>query len=119
MDYKELDVWKSSFELVKLVYHFTGQLPSNEEFGLSHQIRRAAVSIPSNIAEGVGRNSSKETIQFLFIARGSIFELETQLILCNEIYKVDTNEYDALFQKLQNCKMLINGFINYYQKKLQ
>ncbi len=117
MDYKELDVWKSSIELAKLVYHFTRQLPSNEEYGLSHQMRRAVISIPSNIAEGIGRNTSKETIQFLFIARGSIFELETQLILCKEIFKVDTHDYDALFQKLQNCKMLINGFINYYQKK--
>ena len=117
MDYKELDVWKATMELAKLVYQFTLQLPSNEEFGLSHQLRRAAVSIPSNIAEGVGRNYSKDTIQFLFIARGSIFELETQITLCKEIFNIDNTSFETLWQKLQNSKMLINGFINYYQKK--
>ncbi|MHC1703774.1 MAG: four helix bundle protein [Tenuifilaceae bacterium] len=117
MDYKELDVWKESKELVKLVYSITNSLPSNEQFGLTLQIRRSAVSVPSNIAEGVGRNHTKDTIQFLFISRGSIYELETQLIISKELYKFDEKEYTIVWEKIQNCKMLINGFINYYQKK--
>lgn len=117
MDYKELDVWKETKELVKLVYAFTNDMPSNEQFGLTLQVRRAAVSIPSNIAEGIGRNHTKDTIQFLFIARGSMFELETQLILCKEIYNLNNAQFEQLWAKLQNCKMLINGFINYYQNK--
>lgn len=117
MEYKELDVWKAAIELAKLVYQFTLQLPSNEELGLSTQMKRAAVSIPSNIAEGLGRNHYKDTIPFLFIARGSIYDLETQLMLCIEIFKIDKIEFDKLWDKLQNCKMLINGFINYFQKR--
>ncbi len=117
MDYKELDVWKETKELVKLVYEFTNDMPSNEQFGLTLQVRRAAVSIPSNIAEGIGRNHTKDTIQFLFIARGSMFELETQLILCKEIYNLNNSQFEQLWTKLQNCKMLINGFINYFQNK--
>ena len=117
MDYKELDVWKETKELVKLVYAFTNDMPLNEQFGLTLQVRRAAVSIPSNIAEGIGRNHTKDTIQFLFIARGSMFELETQLILCKEICNLNNAQFEQLWTKLQNCKMLINGFINYYQNK--
>ncbi|NVO09969.1 MAG: four helix bundle protein [Bacteroidales bacterium] len=117
MDYKELDVWKESKELVKLVYSLTNSLPVNEQFGLTNQIRRSAVSVPSNIAEGVGRNHSKDTIQFLYIARGSLYELETQLIISNELFKYSSIEYQKCWDILQNCKMLINGFINYYQKK--
>ena len=117
MDYKELDVWKESKELVKQIYTLTNSLPQCEQFGLTMQMRRSAVSVPSNIAEGVGRNHSKDTLQFLFIARGSIYELETQLIISKELFTLNEVEFDIVWQKLQNCKMLINGFINYYQKK--
>ena len=117
MDYKELDVWKESKELVKLVYSLTNSLPSNEQFGLILQIRRSSISVPSNIAEGIGRNHSKDTIQFLFIARGSLYEIETQLIISRELFSLNESEFDLTWNKLQNCKMLINGFINYYQKK--
>jgi len=117
MDYKELDVWKESKELVKLVYSLTNSLPANEQFGLTIQIKRSAVSVPSNIAEGVGRNHSKETIQFLHITRRSLYELETQLNISNELFHYDSIEYHKCWDILQNCKMLINGFINYYKKQ--
>lgn len=117
MDYKELDVWKESKELVKLIYSLTNSLPSSEQFGLILQIRRSAISVPSNIAEGVGRNHSKDTIQFLYIARGSLYELETQLVISKELFSLEENEFDVIWNKIQNCKMLINGFISYYQKK--
>ncbi len=89
MEYKELDVWKENKELVKLVYSLTNSLPPNEQFGLTLQIRRSAISIPSNIAEGIGRNHTKDTLQFLYIARGSAYELETQLIISKELFNLN------------------------------
>nr|WP_317623063.1 four helix bundle protein [Thiohalomonas denitrificans] len=77
--HEQLEAWKVSMNLVKSVYDLTAKFPPEERYGLSQQMRRAAVSIPSNIAEGSGRNHSKEYLQFLAISRGSLAELETQL----------------------------------------
>lgn len=79
MIYKDLEVWKQSMVLVTEVHQATGDFPKEELFGLVSQMRRAAVSIPSNIAEGCGRKNTKEYIQFLYISKGSLFELETQI----------------------------------------
>ena len=81
-DYRDLIVWKRSVELVRAVYALTKQLPKEEIFALSNQLRRAVVSIPSNIAEGYGRNSKEDYLRFLNIARGSKNEVETQLQIC-------------------------------------
>ena len=81
MNYTDLDVWKYSRELVKKVYLLTKKFPKEEIYGLTNQIRRSVVSVPSNIAEGIGRLSNKETIHFLYIAKGSLQEVETQLYL--------------------------------------
>ena len=83
--YQDLDVWKLSIDFVKQTYQLTQKFPKTEIYGLTNQIRRAAISIPSNIAEGQGRNSAKEFRQFLAIALGSIAEVETQLIIAREI----------------------------------
>jgi len=80
-----LDVWKLSIELVKSIYQLTNKFPTSETYGLTSQLRRSAISIPSNIAEGQGRNSPKEFRQFLAFALGSLAELETQLIISKEI----------------------------------
>lgn len=77
-DYRDLIVWQKSMELVRAVYALTKQLPKEEIFALSNQLRRAVVSIPSNIAEGYGRNSKQDYLRFLNIARGSKYEVETQ-----------------------------------------
>ena len=82
---EELKIWQKSIELVKLVYEVILLLPSNEKYGLTSQIKRSAISISSNIAEGAGRNSNKEFKQFLSIANGSAYELQTQLILTVEL----------------------------------
>lgn len=87
--YKELTVWRKSVDLVKDVYRVTKGFPQNEQFGIVSQMRRAAVSIPSNIAEGYGRKSSKEYKQFYSIAYGSALELDTQLIICEELGLID------------------------------
>lgn len=79
--YKDLDVWQAARILANQVYSITRDFPRDEQFGLTSQMRRCSVSIPSNIAEGCGRNHPKNSIQFFFIARGSIYELETQLYI--------------------------------------
>jgi len=84
-NYKELEVWKSSIKLAVKMYELTAILPLEEKFGLVSQLRRCAVSIPSNIAEGSGRKSNKEFSQFLRIAYGSLCELDTQLIISMEL----------------------------------
>ena len=84
-DYKELDVWGKSMDLVEEIYKITNGFPTVEKFGLISQLRRATISIPSNIAEGSQRKSEKEFVNFIHIAKGSLAELETQIILCNRL----------------------------------
>jgi len=105
-NFRELGIWKDSFILVKEVYILCKDLPDEEKFGLKSQIQRCAVSIPSNIAEGSGRTSDKEFLHFLNIAIGSSYELETQLLLCNELFGI---EVEILITKLQNTQRMIGG----------
>jgi four helix bundle protein len=104
--YRKLIVWQKSFELVKDVYSLTKELPKDEQFGLVSQMRRCAVSIPSNIAEGQQRNNAKEYRQFLGIARGSAAELSTQLLLIQELYHEDVIEMLEKAESIQ--KMLFS-----------
>jgi four helix bundle protein len=114
MDYKDLDIWVQARVLVKTVYVLTKSFPKDEQFSLTSQIRRCVVSVPSNIAEGCGRQSNKETIHFLHIARGSLFELETQLILAGDLdFMIDV---DNVLKEIERVKKLLNGFINYHKK---
>ena len=83
--HQRLDVWRDAMDLVALVYRFTAELPAEERYGLSSQMRRAAVSVPSNIAEGAARRSAPELIRFLSIARGSLAELDTQILLVERL----------------------------------
>lgn len=115
MDYKELDIWIQARKLVKTVYVLTKSFPRDEQFSLTSQIRRCAVSVPSNIAEGCGRQSNKETIHFLHISRGSLFELETQLILAGDLNYV-SSDINTILGEIERVKKLLNGFINYYKK---
>ena len=117
MEYTNLDVWIESRKLTNIVYNSTKNYPKEEIFGLTNQIRRCAVSVPSNIAEGCGRNTSKETIQLLIISRGSIYELETQLYLSLDQNYIEKEEFESILSQIMLCKKLLNGFINYYKKK--
>ena len=105
--YKDLEVWQVSLELVKAIYQITGKFPSSERFGLTQQMRRAAVSIPSNVAEGQFRNSSKEFKQFLSIALGSAAELETQLIIAREIDYLSGEESTFLLNILERIMKML------------
>lgn len=83
---------------------------------MTSQIRRCAISIPSNIAEGCGRRTSKDTIQFLYISRGSLYELETQLFLALDQNFISETHLNEIISQIESCKKLLNGFINYYKK---
>ncbi len=107
--YRDLDVWKLSIGLVKEIYQITNKFPASENFGLTHQIRKAAVSIPANIGEGQGRNSSKEFRQFLAISLGSVAELETHLIIAKEIEYMNSEELDPLLSLLDRIRKMIKG----------
>ncbi len=113
-NHKDLEVWKKSIDLVSNIYKITESFPNKELYGLTNQIRRAAVSVPSNIAEGAARNSKKEFIQFLYIALGSLSELETQIIIASRLEYL--NNLDTLSEDLKFVQKLINGLI-YYLKK--
>jgi len=115
--HKDLEVWKNSIDLVTSVYEITKTFPKYELYGLTSQIRRSAVSIPSNIAEGAGRNHNKEFIQFLYIALGSLAELETQLIISNKIQFLNEAFLNEIINKLNLIRSQIAGLIKYLKSK--
>jgi four helix bundle protein len=118
MEYSKLEVWIVSRKLTNLLYEVSKNFPKEEIYGLTNQIRRCAISVPSNIAEGCGRQTSKDTINFLHISRGSLYELETQCYLALDQKYLNENEFNTVFEQIQVCKKLLNGFINYYKKLL-
>lgn len=104
--YKELIIWKKAINLVTEIYLITGLYPDKERFNLISQINRAAVSIPSNIAEGAGRNSDKEFVQFLAIAHASSYELETQLIVSNNLGYVKQENLNKLLESIEELQKM-------------
>jgi len=112
--HKDLDVWKDSIELVVKIYRLVSNFPKEERFGLVDQMKRAAVSIPSNIAEGAARNSQKEFLQFLHVALGSIAELETQLIISKKLGFLNN---ENIFEDLEKIKSKLLGLIRYLRKR--
>ncbi|NMA66370.1 MAG: four helix bundle protein [Clostridiaceae bacterium] len=107
-DFKDLIVWQKAMELVVEVYNLVKKLPKEELFALSDQMRRSAISIPSNIAEGQGRNSTKEYIYFLSIAKGSKSELETQLLLCSKINYLKNSEIETAINLIHEIGKMLN-----------
>jgi four helix bundle protein len=118
-DYKELAVWQKAMELVQEVYRCTRAFPKDEMFGLTSQMRRGAVSVPSNIAEGKGRYSNKELIQFLYKARGSLMELETQIEIARGLGYMDSQVARLLSAKTIEVTRILNGLISRFQQDLQ
>ncbi|HSW61296.1 MAG TPA: four helix bundle protein [bacterium] len=115
MIHKDLDVWKKAIEFVAEIYKITREFPKEEIYGLTSQIRRAAVSIPSNIAEGAARNSTKEFIQFLYIALGSSAETETQLIIAKEIGYIQ--KVEEKLDEIERIRKMILGLIRHLKGK--
>lgn len=113
--YIELDVWIKCRELVNWIYSITKEFSKEEIFGLTNQMRRCSVSILSNIAEGSGRQHPKDSIQFFYISRGSLFELESQLYISADQKYISPETLVEGIDLITRCKKLINGFINYYK----
>jgi len=114
--YRELEVWKEARKLVKMIYVLAEKLPDKEKYNLVSQMQRAAISIISNVAEGAGRNTKKDTAQFMFVARGSVYELETQLYVSVDLLYIKESETQEAFQQIEKVRKLLSGFINYLQK---
>ena len=115
--HRDLDVWKKSVVLVTTVYEITKSFPKEEIYGLTNQIRRSAVSVPSNIAEGSARQGNKEFAQFLYISLGSLTELETQLIIAGNLKFLSENDYESLMESLKEIGKMLIGLIRYVKKK--
>lgn len=108
-NFRQLNIWKDARSLVKDVYLLTSRFPSDEKFGLKSQINRCAISVPSNIAEGSARGTNKDFSHFLRISLGSLFEMETQLLLAVDLGMVEDSE--ELFQKVIMLQKMISNFI--------
>ena len=116
-DFKKMKVWQKARELAKNIYIVTSNFPKEEIFGLTSQMRRSAVSIASNIAEGSGRNTDGEFINFLGIANGSSFELETQLMIALDLGYISDSESVALQQDLVEIQKMLFTFISKLKSK--
>jgi four helix bundle protein len=115
--YKDLLIWQKGIELCKLIYTIVPTFPDDEKFGLCLQMKRAVISIPSNIAEGYGRNYSKSYIHFLSIARGSLAELETQLIIAKELKFIDNISFEQTSEMIVGESKMLNSFIKSVKNK--
>ena len=116
-NHKDLDVWNLSMATVVDIYAMTQDFPKEEQYGLTAQIRRAAVSIPSNIAEGSARNSVKEFVQFLYVALGSAAEVETQLMIGGRLGF--SSDIEHVLDKVHRIKMMLLGLIKAVKKKTE
>ena len=119
MEYNKLEVWIEARKLTNLIYDLSKVFPKEEIYGLTNQMRRCSVSIPSNIAEGCGRQTSKDTINFLYISRGSLYELETQCYVALDQKYIDENNFNIVFNQMQSCKKLLNGYITVLRKIIE
>lgn len=109
--FKKLTTWQKSMHLAKAVYQLTHDLPSTEKYGLSAQLRSAAVSIPSNIAEGSQRGTDREFVQYLRIAKGSLAEIETQILLAQELQYVPEEAVKKLLSEIFGLSKMLRAFI--------
>jgi four helix bundle protein len=107
---KELKIWNKAIDLTVDVYKATANFPSEEKYGLTSQARRSAVSIPSNIAEGAGRNSNKDFNNFLGIANGSSYELQTQLVISNKLSLLNNDTLDDLLKQIDEVQKMTFAF---------
>ena len=110
--HKDLLVWQRSMDLVERIYRITSKFPQNEQWGLTSQMRRAAVSVPSNIAEGYGRQATGEYRHHLSMGRGSLLELETQVLLCRRLKYLEAAEADAILSEIEEISKMLASLIS-------
>ena len=116
--HEDLRVWQQSIEMVTSIYLLTRSFPKEELFGLVSQLRRAAVSVPSNIAEGYARSTDKEKLHFLRISSGSMSEIETQLMLCLNLEYIEMDKYEELSETVTSVWKQLNSLISSIKKRL-
>lgn len=114
-NYKSLVAWQKSILLAKKIYDLLTIFPKEENYTLTSQIKRAAISISANIAEGCGRRTSKDTVHFLYIARGSVYELESHIEISKLINLITEDNYNSISIDITECVKLINGLIKRYE----
>jgi four helix bundle protein len=112
--HKDLEIWKRGMNLVEQIYKTTKEFPKEEIYGLTSQLRRAAVSFPSNIAEGAARSSSREYVQFLYIALGSLSEVETQIIVAEKLKYLSS---DKLLEEVEHLRRMTLNHIKYLKSR--
>ena len=117
--YRDLIAWQKAMDLTLATYRATSTFPKDEKYGLTSQMRRAAVSVPSNIAEGKGRHSTKELVQFLYRARGSLLELQTQVSIARELNYLDIAAFRNLNAQADEIGRVLNGLINRFQSQIE
>jgi len=110
-NFKKLNIWVNAMSLAKDVYLITSSFPKEEKFGLVSQINRCCISVPSNIAEGSSRSSSKEFSHFIKIALGSLYEMETQIILSSEFKMINNQDTSSILDKISTLQKMLNGFL--------
>ena len=115
--HRKLKVWQASMDFVVDLYRELAKFPVHEKFGLTSQLQRAAVSIPSNIAEGAARKNTRELLQFLYIARGSLSELDTQLEICLRVGHMEEAVYERIASRLEEISKMLNGLMASLAKK--
>ena len=118
VQHHSLDAWREAVNLAKMVYRNTGGFPKAELFGLTSQIRRSAVSVPSNIAEGAARLTQRDFLRFLGIARGSLMELETGVVIAAEVGFLEKPEFDELTSQIERVFTFLSGLITNVRSKL-
>jgi four helix bundle protein len=117
--HKKLEVWKKGIKLVKDIYSLTCNFPNEEKFGLISQLRRAAVSVPTNIAEGAARNTKKEFINFLYISSGSLSEIDTLLVISTELNFLSIKDLEEINKKILKIDIMLKGLISTLKKQLK
>ena len=115
-NFKNLKVWNLAMELVRDVYRSVNDFPQDEKYGLNSQIKRCVISIPSNIAEGSGRNTNKDFVKFLYISLGSSYELETQLILAHDFKFINQSAFATSMESIEEIQKMLRGLIDRFNK---
>ena len=115
--YRELKVWRKSYNLCVKIYQITKRFPQEERYVLTSQMRRSALSIPSNIAEGYGRKTKADYVRILYIAYGSVCELETQILLAGDLNYIQTNRRNNLNQEISEIEIMLKALIRSLDKK--
>jgi len=116
-DFRELEVWRKSIDLVEKIYVITKKFPDDEKYGLASQLRRAVVSIPSNISEGCGRRTSKDFVNFLHNSFGSLKEVECQLIIADKLDYINRGTFDDIMKEVDDIGRMLRGFIDYVLRR--